>query len=369
MRADTPVRPLTWVLALLFLVLIDFTIRHCVLWPVATFEDTRDFGRIVFGQTYRAARQLYAPQPSTKTRVALIGDSRLMMAARNETLEREITTRRPDVDVKVHNLAIFGAAIGDLKAVSRHVAGEEIDLVVIAVDELSLYPQELRNVPASLMRTGWRDGGVAVAMSERVDRWLRTLWPLYRFREFARAAIVDRFLPDPTSQPWPERFPSMSSFLDYVHQGHNEDAEQAHRRWLREPTLQGFVSFLNVGRPDYVDWVRRRAKSARRLKVGDPAVRLFDSMLAELVKKGIPAWVLRPPRNPLLEQDRDGEFGDYEKARGANDLIGQVAARHGVPVIDASGVMPSTAYFDLDHLAPDLAGFEPFLAEQLADAL
>ncbi len=372
MDGATAARPVTWALAALFLLLIDRLVAGLILWPVASFEDTRAFDRIVFGQTYRAARKLYAPQPAGKVRIALLGDSRMQMAVRDESLERAIGERRPGVEAKVHNLAIFGAGIGDLEMLARHLDSNDIDLAVIGIDHANLQATAisgLRNVPASLLRTGWEDGPLVASATQRLDRWLRTVWPLYRFRELARAAIVDRFWPDPTSEPWPERFPSMSSFLDYVHRGHYDDAEDAYRAWQREPTLRTFVSFLEVRRADYVKWVRQRAAGTRAVDADGAAAEVLEYLLKRLVAGGIEAVVLILPENPLLSEDDAGEYRNAESARRGAEVIEQIAARHGVDVIDARRAMPASAFFDLDHLAPDVAGFEPYLAERLVDAL
>src|SRR5690242_21400939 len=59
----------------------------------------------------------------------------------------------------------------------------------------------LGNVPAALLDFGWGDAPLPPpTFAGRVERWMRTLWPLFRFRELARGAIEQRRSEEHTSE-------------------------------------------------------------------------------------------------------------------------------------------------------------------------
>src|SRR5439155_1234751 len=67
-RDPTP-SPLTWALALDFLALLDGVVtRTSVLWGPTAFEHTRDIRKVLFAQTYQAARKLYATTSASPAR-------------------------------------------------------------------------------------------------------------------------------------------------------------------------------------------------------------------------------------------------------------------------------------------------------------
>ena len=104
---------LTWGLALVFLVAIDAGItRTSVLWGPTAFENAGGL-RTVFPQTYQAARKIYAPERQAEVRVALLGNSRIVLSAKEKGVERALAERDPTLDVEVSNLGVFGSFIGD----------------------------------------------------------------------------------------------------------------------------------------------------------------------------------------------------------------------------------------------------------------
>src|SRR5438132_12207058 len=110
--------PLTWTLALLFLVPIDMAITHTpLLWGRTSFENTHDLKFAQLAQTYQVARKLYAPERPARVRVTLLGDSRLWFGAHAPYVERALRRRAPALDVRVDTLAVFGALIADLEVI------------------------------------------------------------------------------------------------------------------------------------------------------------------------------------------------------------------------------------------------------------
>ena len=366
----------TWVLAVVFLILFDvvFT-RSSILWGKTSFEDTRTLGGVVFGQTYQAARKIYArPHSATATRIVLLGDSRVRLPVRETSLSAALRRARPESDFDVYNLGIFGAAIGDMEVVSRHLGKIDPTLVVLAVDELSLIgsaSSNLHNLPTELLDIGWADGPVASSWLDRSERWASTIWPLFRFREFARRVLIDRIWPDPTANPWPEVFADSRALFAYAHGEERADAiEAAYRRWRADPDLRLFLEYLQVERAMYIEDVRRRTRVAKVPAADARSVQLLEFAVGNLAET-FPGRValLLLPRNPLLEEDAESEFERQDVTAGAIAAIEGVARRTGVGVMDTRSSMPVEAFFDFDHMMPDQAGFEPVLAKEIVGVL
>ncbi len=365
--------PLTWGLAAVFLALIDVgATRTALLWGHTSFEDTRDMARIVFAQTYQAARLIYAPARDARVRVALVGNSRIRIPAQAPYVERELGRLAPGLDVRVDNLGIFGAGMGDYEVLCRHFGRLAPTLVVVAVgtSDLVITPTTpISNLPAELLNVGWRDGALGPeSASGRVDRWLRTVWPLYRFREFVRAAIEDRLAPGVDPGPFPDRFASTRALFDYMHGERGGEVEAAYRAWRAEPTLPGFVDYMRVGSGSHLDMVRRRVGEAAAVTEDSPAPRMLDALLARLARGRWTTLVLVMPENPLLDLDRAGEYHQPGSSEALTALVRTLAARHGVRVVDGRRWMPAEAFIDFDHLMPDLSGFQRPLAEEIVRA-
>jgi len=369
----TAPRPISWVLALVMAVALGEVVVRSALWPVTTFEDTREISMVVFGQTYRAARKIYASGCAGRRAIVLLGDSRMQFAAREAPLRAALLEIDPSRDYCVRNLAIFGAAIGDLDVIERHVERMDPALVVLAIDEANLQTTALgglRNVPAALLSTGWSDGPIpATGFPERVDRWVRTAWPLYRFREFIRAAITDRFRPDVSSHPWPPRFRSRAEFFRYAHGQRAEPVIAAYRKWQHRGDLDTFVEFLEVERSSYVDWVRSRSETPLANPDRSLARLVLEDLLDRMNLHSVRSMVLIPPRNPLLASDSTGEFFDPDRADETITTIQTASTDRRVPVVDARWWMPAEAFFDFDHLIPDVPQFETLLAAKIRDVL
>jgi hypothetical protein len=143
----------TWGLALVFLIGIDAAItRTSILWGPTAFENSSGL-RTVFPQTYQVLRKIYAPRGDPDARVVLLGNSRLALSTEGDAgIGRAVARQAPTTEIDVANLAIFGAYIGDMAILSRHLGALEPDLVVLTLGgmELSRTDREIRRP---------RDGG------------------------------------------------------------------------------------------------------------------------------------------------------------------------------------------------------------------
>ena len=363
--------PLTWGLALLFLVPIDVAItRTPLLWGPTSYENTHDLRLVQLAETYKTARKLYAPERPARVRVALLGDSRLWFAAHEPYVERQLRRRAPELDVRVDTLAVFGALIGDMEVISRHLDRQAPSVVVLAIGGQELVPTadgELQHWPARLLSVGWRDGPLPPAsQAERLDRWLRTVWPLYRFHEFARAALADRIFPGtPAGRPLPDHFSSSREVFDYFRTAQAPEVEAAYRAWREHPSLPAFLDYVLVGHP-LLPWRPRVAGDARP---DARALEVLDALLGRLRRQRTATFVLLLPENPLLDLDTAGEYHSPGFSDRVADAVRAVAARQGIRVVDGRRWMPAEAFYDLLHLMPDLSGFQEPLAEEILRAL
>jgi hypothetical protein len=340
----------TWALAIVFVALIDACLtRSSLLWGDTSFEHAQDLGERVFAGTYVAARKIYAPRRPAAVRIAVLGDSRFRLGLSEQGLEATLRRASQGIDARVDNLSIFGSSIGDLEVIARHLDRIPPSLTIVAVDHLTLLPTPLSgltNLPGRLLAIGWRDGPAETTTAvERIDRWLRTAWPLYRFREFARAALIDRV---PTAagkvEPEPDRFASPDDFFRWYHPDAAAEVAAAYRSWQREPTLAHYEAYLNVVRDDYVRWVRTRTNHAERLEESSDGVRILSHMLDGLTARGPPGDAdpaptesrlrvgprRRVPRRERRTQRRRAHLADLETARGSRDRRATLAARRSV---------------------------------------
>jgi hypothetical protein len=367
-------RPLTWLLALGLLVGIGAGITHTrLLWSPRTFEDTRDLRRSTFAQTYHAARAVYAPDEFPARDVLVLGNSRVWLAARRSFTEPVLADRLAPAPVGLRNLAIFGAGLGDLEMLSRHVVRRPARLLLVTVGTSDLAGSTmapLAGIPSDLLRRGWTPSPVGPeSLGERIDRWGRTLWPLYGFRELARAALLDRLRPDRGARPLPAHFTNTRDVFALMYGERAERVDTAFRIWLARGTLAAFVAYLQETGGTNLDLVEQRAGIRAALDLAAPGPRALDMLLGRLAATEIPARVLVMPEHPVLAQDVAGRYHDPVRDAQAFELVTEIAGRHGVPVTDGRRWLPREAFIDFDHPFPELGGFHVRLVEDVADAL
>ncbi len=176
----------TWSLALVFLLILGTAItRTQLLWGRMTFANPRP-GHEVFDQTYETLRTIYAAKNGPSKRVALLGNSRLIVATRPESVEDELARIMPKRDTRVDLLGVYGAGPVITELITRHLGQLETDLLVFTIsgEDLRTPPvEQMKNPAYRLFNLGWWDSPVPPeSWSVRIDRWLRTGWLLWRFR-------------------------------------------------------------------------------------------------------------------------------------------------------------------------------------------
>jgi hypothetical protein len=363
--------PVTWLLALCFLVAIDAAVtRTSLLWGPTAFEHTGGI-RTIFPQTFQVMRKIYAPERDAEHRVAVLGNSRIAMALKEQRFGRALEVAAPDLDVDVSNLGMFGSFIGDTQVLARHLDALDPELVVLAVGGADMM-RAPSNLPRArrLLRIGFGASSFAEEdLPERVDRWLRTVWPLYRFREFARTAILDRVLMRDDPGPPPETFATRAELFDQLFRGRADAVLAAYRTWEREHTLETYTDYLQSIGAGHLARGRKRAQSTEPLTFETPSVVVLDALVADFVAAGRPTAILLMPENPILADDHEGEFHRRELSAQAAGMIGTIAAKHGAAVVDARAWLPIEAFLDFDHPIIEMDVFDARLAAAIVEEL
>jgi hypothetical protein len=364
----------TWGLTVLLLVLIDLSVtRTPLLWGKNDLWTGEGIGALAFWQTYDVARSIYRPRPPAAVRVALIGNSRMWFPAREPYVERELQRVAPDLDARIDNLSFFGARVGDMEIVSRLVGRLEPTLVVIGLGGPEIVAStwgELVNRTGRFLEVGWADGPLPPeSQAERVNRWLKTAWPLYRFRTYARYVIRDLVFPSRDDRSFPGHFASSAEFFVFIHGGaRGEHYDAAYRSFQNEPSLEKFLDYLHL-RYGGAQVLNEPLPDPSLLRPDTPGVRALDAMLARLAGSGARVVVLLMPENPLLDADREGRYHRPGFSDRAAEIIREAAARHGAAVVDGRRWMPAESFVDIVHLMPDLSGFQKPLVEMILEQM
>ena len=365
--------PWTWLLALVLVACIDAAItRTSLLWGPTAFENSGEL-RLVFPQTYQVARKIYAPEGEPAVRVALLGNSRVQLALKEHRLERALAALRPEREARVSNLGIFGAFMAETEMVARHLDALDPSLVVLAVGAPDLVREPTHPAgqgPMDLLRIGFRDGAwTESSWTERVDRWLRTVFPLYRFREFAREAILDRVLGRRDPGPPPQEFASRAALFTHLYGERAPEVGGAFASWQREGGLDAYARYLEVASPGHFARGKARAREGLRVTGETRGVRILDALLERLARSGRPVLLLLMPENPILAQDLEGTYHTRGLADEAAALARESAAAHGVPVVDARGWLATDRFLDFDHPIFQLEALEDGLAREVLRAI
>jgi len=352
---------------------VDAVVAHTpLIWGKTTIwvhDPAQRLERLAIWQVYDVARALYRPRPPAEQRVAILGNSLVWFPARPAYVARELQRAEPGVEVRVDNLSFFGAKIGDIEIVSRQLHRLDPTVVVLALGgtELVQTALPLVNLSGHRLDVGWADGPVPPAsQAERVERWLRTAWPLYRFREFARDGLADRLHPVAEDEVVPDQFPSTGAVFSFLDADIGPRSEAAFQHFRGQPTLDSYAAYLRARwiNPEQYDHL----PDPETLTLASPGVAVLDRLLTRLAAGPWKTIVVLMPENPLLDLDRDGRYHRIGFSDHAAAIIEEVAARHDLRVVDGRRWMPAESFMDFVHLFPDVSGFQVPLAQEIVRA-
>jgi len=143
----------------------------------------------------------------------------------------------------------------------------------------------------------------------------------------------------------------------------------AHTRFLESQTLDDFTAFVNAIGPEHLKRQKERVRTALPIDADSAAIVTLDWFLAELAASDRKVVMLLMPENPVLAQDGKKELHRPGRLAYAAKLATDLAARHGIPVIDARAWLPASAFLDFHHPIFEPERFERLMAEEILNAL
>jgi hypothetical protein len=346
--------------------------RSSLLYEPLSTEHSRDIMAAPYVQTLQVFRKLERPPPDDVSRVVvLLGNSRIWFAARPRAVESEVAALLPERRVRVENLGVFGSRIGDVEAIARHLERLRPSVVVLALggeEMLRDRTGRLGHLPLRLFDLGWGDGPIPPHESGgRIDRWLRTAWPLYRLGPYVRMALADRLSPDPDAPaPLPDYLDSLSDFFRYRHGDAAGEVEAAYAIWARSRRFEDYLRYVRAAGS-----LRFRPRAFGMVAPGIDAatVDALEHLLARLGGGRSASRVLLMPQNPVLDAPEAADFRLPGLSESIFPLIESLAQRYAVPLVDARHWVPATGFFDFGHVLPNLRAFQEPLAREIAAAL
>ena len=313
-------------------------------------------------------RALYRA-PAGPPAIVVLGNSETEAVIRPlPAFEEALANAGAPAGTHVVSLCVFATAPTDAEVIARRLGPLRPRLVVVGIapPDVGTTLERARDMPITrLLDTGFRDGLVPPGDVEaRLDRWVRTVWHLYRYR-----ALLHDLLRPPAERRTP------GAFLDIVHTPAEifvmsygpERAEELLRlqaTFAASGRFEDFARYVTELRgPDYLPGLRERWRDLTPQPVQLEALRRLAAHARDAGAR--PVWLLLP-ENPLLELDP--EVGGEVATRAAEvaAVVRAEAEALGVPVIDLRTAVPPDGFLDLNHLVYSSGRLLPTLAAALA---
>ena len=365
--------PATALLAILLVIGIGAGItRTDLLWGETAFEHAGG-SELVFAQCYQTARAIHRGAASARDEhhVALLGNSRLIFPVHEPVLEDALQKALGGAKARVSELGVFGADFNALGAIARNLPTLDPDVVVFGASGADLYlpPDDpMRQLPARLLGRGFRAAPNPESLGTRVDRALRTLWPLYRYREFARSALLDRVLGRAKEPPRAVRYRDTAHLFSEIRPERAARVERAFQSWQRAPSFHRYEAYLRTGHGFHLKSVRDRV-TRFDATLAEQGTRALEDLLSQLEAGAWRSIVILLPENPALRDDREHRYHLPDPFEAGSRRVAEAARRHGIPVIDARAWHGAADFLDFDHLLPTLSDFDTRLAREIQRVL
>ena len=263
--------------------------------------------------------------------------------------------------------------MGDTAFLARHLGALDPDLIVITLGGSDLSRDAVNPLgvgPASLLKIGWTDGPIQeTGISARLDRWAKTIWPLYRFREFAREAILDSVLRRPDVGPPPPTFETRIDLFRHLYKDRADEVAAAHEHFLADQTLENFTRFIEITNPGHLHRQIDRVKKKVTITESSESALVLDELLTDLKANHKRVMVLLMPENPIFALDLEEKYHFRDQNEQAANVVLALAAKHGVKAIDGRRWLPVDVFLDFHHPLFEPQHFERLLAKELLDAL
>jgi hypothetical protein len=286
------------------------------------------------------------------------------------SVRTRLVTAGAPADVSVASLCVFATAPTDAEALSRHLGRlrPRVAVLGLSAPDLATPMARAREMPLRrLLDVGWRAGPVAPAdLEERLDRAVRSIWHLYRYRQLFRFVL---FPPDEPRTP-ASRLDATLSVSELLAESYGADRAR-HLLALREAALASgawpqIAAYVDALRGDgYRAGLHERWRDLDVAPVQVDALHRFaDNTRAAGAQ---PLWVLLP-ENAWLEADPVIGADVARRSDAVAARLRHEAAAAGVPLADLRGALAPDAFLDLNHLAYNRGELIPALADAVAAA-
>jgi len=261
---------------------------------------------------------------------------------------------------------VFGTAAPDAEVIARGLGPLRPGTVILGLSppDLGTSLERARAMPVTrVLDAGFRDGLVPPAdWDARFDRWVRTVWRLYRYRVLLHDLLIP--LGEPRMPILPVQFFTLPMMLEHDF-GPDRARELLALRAVFERSQEpaDFIRYVESLRGrDYLEGLRERWRELAPQPLQLEAVRRFTAHVR--AAGGRPAWLLLP-ENPLLA--RDPVVGS-DVTRLSDEVASQLTANAAVlavPLLDLRRALPPSAFTDLNHLVFSSGVLFPALAAAL----
>ena len=351
------------------LVAIDLAIaRVDVFGLLARESHPTTFFAGVNSHLIRAVRSLYA-RPEGPRAVVLLGNSLFADAGGPAaSLAAALAARGAPAETPVLSLCVLATYPTDDEVLARQLAPVRPGLVLIGlgVTDLGTSLERARAPIAQLLDTGFADGLVPPADGQqRLERWVRTVWRLYRYRTLLRELVLWPGGPSIPAATLDRELRPDEFFAIFFGRERGAELVALRAEYDRRPDFATLRRYLELLRgPDYLAGVRSRWRDLRIDPLQVEALRLTSAHARAAGAQ--PVWVLLP-ENPAL--GRDAEVGALVRERSGEvaERLAAEAGALGLPLLDLRRTLPESSFVDLNHVFFNSGAFLPVLADALAD--
>ena len=251
------------------------------------------------------------------------------------------------------SMCVFGTAPTDDEVLTRDLSAVHPGVVVFGISgpDVGTTLERARDMPVTAnLDVGWRDGLVPpIDLDARLDRWVRTVWRLYRYRRLLRDLVV------PSDEPRTEPDLSEERTMAEVFAS-AMGAEPARKALALRPGFERAGSFADalpyleaLRGVEYVPGLRERWRTLRPQPLQIEALRRAASHVRDA--GGRPVWVLLP-ENPLLELDPEVGSSVRQRSDEVTARLRAAASADAVPLVDLRRLLPPSGFSDLNHAFP-----------------
>lgn len=273
------------------------------------------------------------------------------------------------VHSRFYNLGLDGLVAQEASLVAHYARRVKPWLVLYGVNYRDLMPAPAHGPGPGIRRyfvdsTVNLDALAPTSFDDRVRRFVRTHWSLYRYRRNLRS-VAGAFW-DELAASTPASAEAASEAADLAPDAPREAPTEAQQdRWLAEHTLtdeqkKAWARFHQTGQfSDYEAYLRTRGQILdvyrQRQETefdldANPAVEALEWMLAEARANGTRVVLIYMPENPMFRDPAAAEYFDQLRSDQVLLLLTSLAEQYGARFENWRFVLGPSDFLDMIHL-------------------